>query len=498
MFSDFQRASNSHFKLVTRDERFLSIPAASATPSPTYIERLIEDFPDRRPIFNSILKQQQKLRFGTKNREWFDYYIWPTFEDIRASYADIVNDPYNGKLEKEQEAASRFLNFPVLENGRPSGPKSIDRSAKLVRNAVNESDALNQRLVMSVVGKVGSGKSCFSRFLFSCRRSYFLKSNIICSRIAFSEIDNEISSQGSLRYAYGRVVTCLTRDVALSYIVDQSFRKTIDALAFEDEAKAGALHELRAVAHDHARAFADASQDLVLCNKNLSFDIGNLSEPVKLEILSVVHSIGFRFLVSLDGFDLINCIDFYQPSKQKELFDIIAAIIYRRSGIVRSASGSAALNTLNGIQLHFVLFLRDTTSAYFAQFNQSGFDQINPRLQLLAPPSFNFLAGGVLDRFLKSTKAFNKDERRGFQKNFQRYSDELSTELEFGESASILSTFNFNARKAKRFFGILLCVALEERLRAFGGEGLNTKNLIKQAFSDRTWKSIIRRPYKIW
>lgn len=195
---------------------------------------------------------------------------------------------------------------------------------------------------------------------------------------------------------------------------------------------------------------------------------------------------------------MVNCVDFYVESHRMKIFELIGAIAFRRSGVFSESKSSDIFNKLSALNIHYMLFLRDTTYAYFRSFSQDSFEHVLLKRLLLAPPSFEELSGGVLDRILRSARGISQSKRNNILKRFLRINRELNSIVGITKGSSILAIFNYNARKSKRFFGIMLAIAIDEALRDEPRKVTAVKDVFEAALSDANWNKIKLKPYKIW
>lgn len=496
--NSFKSCVASNFKRVTEDDRYLQIASPVNIQRTNLFDSLSAEYPAISHVFTNIQEQQQKLRFGSPPDKWMNYYIWPRDTTLNRAYSDIVNHPVDLSDKEKNSLRSEFINGPVYVNGKVHGPTALNQSVDKVTEHVKEAEQLKRRLVLSVVGKVGSGKSCFSRFFFSCRRKKLLLKKIIGSRIAFSQIIDNISSNNSVDDMYIRIMRSIVRDIMISSLVDNNFYELFKKCKSEDANRSEFSARLKTIRDQYCEG-ETAKKYLSLHEiKSIERDINLLSDDALLAGITIVNDLKYKILLSLDGFDLVNCVDFYVESHRMKIFELIGAIAFRRTGVFHQDKSSDVFNKLSALNIHYMLFLRDTTYAYFQSYSQESFENVHSKRLLLAPPSFEELAGGVLDRILRSVRGINQSRRNHILSRFIRINRELNSIIGIKRGSSVLAIFNFNARKAKRFFGIMLAIAIDEALRGGTGKIGPVKDVFDEALADANWQKIKGKRYKIW
>lgn len=288
----------------------------------------------------SLGNLHRNLNYASSIKDWREFYKFPNASQTQI-YADELK-AYLGGVEKP---------FIVNQNAR-----SVKRYEKSIV-ALFEDERCN---ISFLNGTTGVGKTTFLKYFTKTRKSNFLDSKILLSRVKFRELE-------SLYEPKSRQNSVALNDVFAQYVIDCLVRDIFDSYRVADlsgsEEVFGALEgleEIIAFARKYFRTTFGSSWGEKL-DQIVGGDVSVitlLSSEFKRDFVMLANRYLFKFCIILDGFDAIRPeeIQLFGDAKQGVFFQCLSAVI-REQFQIDTPEGMV----INALNKTIVIAARPTT-----------------------------------------------------------------------------------------------------------------------------------------
>lgn len=265
---------------------------------------------------------------------------------------------------------------------------------------------------LAITGQVGSGKSSLLKYLMITQQDSFLNNFTIPCRIEFSVIRDELQDVNKAAWRE-HIINTICERLIRDILFNMHHRKWINQLygdntSFSDEffkwcrKKIDGSRILKEIENNRPFQydFEYLEYAVKTCHSGSSCtsEIANMSRAFKILLIEFVQkSMGFKFLIVLDGFDAITPNDHFGVGGFHDILRALISIIKTRINIIYSYRDTIS-NISYSINLHvgFLILLRHNTLTYFLSNwgMEDGHDR--PDFRFVKAPKFTEIIEGRL------------------------------------------------------------------------------------------------------
>lgn len=330
---------------------------------PSRKDRISEEFPAAAPLCSQIEQRIEPFKYGSDSKSILNQYkVFPTshaIEFFKANTRDQTGYEIDNLQLKKNLVRSVNIDHR-MSSFRPENVKSFfAKSAIEMTDDIATATKKQVPLVRVIVGPTGAGKTAYSKALITLGLNQFWANGIVPTRIEYSKFFED-GSKVSEEQLCTVIDQCRARDALLWALYSEKSNEKIRAalISFFPQAinrfKAN-LFELIDLAegklvNEEGFTLGEANDQL-----KLKFDV--IPSELASAILEIAKSVfDLKFLVSLDGFDVIEPADFLISSKKKSPANTVITLLDKV--LIRFANEQVASVRSSS---HFVVYIRQTT-----------------------------------------------------------------------------------------------------------------------------------------
>lgn len=431
--------------------------------------KLSQDFPIASRLIQKIRLQLESHKYGDSFDELDTKYQFIDFMTAKNFLEIHLDGRSSTKIDINYLSAclARTLNIKRKSEIKLSTTEIFQLRAKDISNDINQIQSKSSPIVNFVIGGTGSGKTSYSKGLFTAGIFEFYNNYFIPCRIEYSHFFDGVDTFSEEKLV-NAIKQCMVRDFFIYARFGASDNEILTRLADA----LGKFPELRKniysfISETEGDALERDDYTLRDAHRQWSDTIGYLGE-IKLAdaVLSFVRDLDTRFVISLDGFDIVETQDFLIG--EYPCLPVDAAV-----ALVTTIAAKAALGEYRFLSMgcHYTIYLRDTTYTRLRialNSKPGGSYEIEPLW--ISPPRYAQMSNKVASLVSDSVANLegdaedsenDPDENEGEAE--ENVVDEFASKLEKtlkrsigsfvdreGRMIPIEAVFSFNARHMKR------------------------------------------------
>lgn len=452
-------------------------------------EKLRNRIPKISSLLDTIKNRTDKYKFGISNQEINKYYRFSDRKNSENFFSERFKK-FGKDYVDTQEIEIDVKNSVNTIETDDTEDRPTDRFEKLAEKfcgELNLTRSYDAPYVSILTGPTGSGKTAYSKCLFTAGIKQFWKNKVVPTRVEFTRFfkAGEELSSGQILSA---IHQCQVRDLLLYLCLskkDKLDTNLINRLIPED----GIYRKYNL----SIRNFASMTDGYQIDGKEYTlFRAHNLWKtqvkffPTEIceRILSNVKApeLNIQFLVSLDGFDAIKTKDFLVSDRYHGPISAVADLLGDALNQVAHYGGTSASHNTN-----LIVFMRDTTYARIKlelKLTPNGERDIPVRW--IVPPSYKTLVETVSAAINKDVLQTDENRTSFLVENIRKsITKSLSGSfINFLTDQPVSSAFSWNARHMKRHIRRFCVWSLENYVQTH--ESLVDK-LIASAGVSESW-----------
>jgi hypothetical protein len=433
-------------------------------------ERLATDVPQAASAINTIENSTKPLKYGEKRSRVLRNYHFVPQQSVRAYFEAYLGQ--NSELPPDETRIKSYvaktINMDVCEltdfdENSEANFKSVFDD---ICGDIELSNTELSPMLRFVVGPTGSGKTIFSKSLFTVCLGDFWKRKIVPSRIEYSKIEKKLDDKkvNELEF-FSHIRKCMFRDLVHCVFLSGNWDHneienaiSSNALPFVDD------HEwvLALQKFNNLRIKFDVNAEGFSLDKRtrLAFEnVWQVLSEAQIDHLLYTWSerFGLSYLVSFDGFDCVKIDDFLFGNGGPLPIRYLSELLH---GLQQNGNDRKLFR--NEISVHFMVYVRDTT---YDRLSIDCFQGVREKIPFptiwIVPPRYDMLVENVasiltgqVGRSQNSSKKFCTEMYRAFNASVLR-GTALRAEIHMN------FVFGSNARKMyqhikQNLFGALL------------------------------------------
>lgn len=438
------------------------------------IETLQRAYPDIERLLDALDRATSKFDFKrTSLQEWRDYYLFPASPSVPVPRwaPALADDPAFG-------APSATDELDVINSSPTVASQWLATLLRHVRAGGSDAGK-SKRLLAFVLGKVGSGKSSFIKYLLNIHVSAFREARVIATRIECSKLDRDRRDNQPYKDALFECITrSLVRDVFRIMKGDNpTLRRdpsddNIDNIIGGDSLREFLIDYMYTIAARKGTPSLglDTIRTKTLREEWVAHELRLLHRyrddpsPQRLRdinrttcelLLYYVFSRGYRFIPMLDGFDYITAADRLMDARNCHWLSAAA------DALLNWDKERVLADYKQQLPMHFVIVIRENTLPDFMRH----VPRVNPakskiRFYNVKSPTSDQLLRSAIWRVFTDTGAGHSAASRALR-SYKAARPAVVKALDVPPSMSIDDIFNGNARFMIRFLRYTLLLLLD-------------------------------------
>lgn len=340
----------------------LRVPRPVARNRETRAERILHQFPQAAGLVKSIDEHTGRYKFGISDKEIDQHYRFSHEENAKnffvahfAQFDDGHNDEH-----KVSKAVNNCVNLLPLGGEKSKPTENFRRYADHYIEEISNAVEAGVPYVSVIHGPTGSGKTAYSKCLFTAGVANFWTASIITSRIEFSKFfraGEQIKAIDIVRAVH----RCQVRDFLIwRFFQEEKCPSSDDILTFFP---AGMSQDIRNklnrfVNAAEGRFIGDGATTLLDAHRLWKLHVSFFDADTCSRILNEVkyNYSNLQFLVSLDGFDALKTKDFLVTENYHGPVSAVAEFL---RNILNQFSDY--VSTATSMKTHVMVYMRDTT-----------------------------------------------------------------------------------------------------------------------------------------
>jgi hypothetical protein len=439
-------------------------------------EKILARFPKSSSLLNSVRSRTDRYKFGISDREVNKFYRFSDYKNSESFFAHKFRQfgkNYIDKTDVEIDIANSVNTIGPGTESLPPADRFIGL-AKKFSGELLQARQLKTPYVSILTGPTGSGKTAYSKCLFSSGAQVFWANGIIPSRVEFTKFfkaGQELSSQQIL----DAIHQCQTRDLLIYLCFSEVGVPSKDALEgiLSSHGEYREHHnKIRGmVALAEGKKIDGSSFTLSEAHNIWKEQVGYFPEEVCRNILGKIKSPSFhiQFLVSLDGFDALKTKDFLISDRYHGPISAVADLLSDALNQVARYGGTPSSHNTN-----LVVFMRDTTYARIRlELNLTPNGERRIPVRWIVPPPYKILAETIVSAVDGDvSSSVGQEGLDSFVVNVRKNLINVLKGTSVGLSINqpISSAFSWNARHMKRHIRRICIWSLENYLISHGDQ----------------------------
>ena len=359
------------------------------------IDYLKDIFPQAASVLQSIQRRIQPFKFGVALKDLRIQYNFVDPDDVanffkvylKGSSSHLLGDAYLN------ECMNKAINRANVSGSTAQNSIQQFRAvAEILVSQIQEQRLAGRSLIRLVMGPTGSGKTAFSKGLITAAIKEFWSHRLVPTRVEYSRFAEDGSTPDE-ETIIGFIRKCQLRDLLIWYFFSGVHKPDILAVVRSLDLSDIIRTKLVTFQEQAGRlAFDGESVSLRDISQLWSTTIGYLEIGPTIAILDRLNeTYGMGFLISFDGFDIVNVEDFVLDKVTIGPLDVVIRLLRGILGkLVRHRSFS------RDFDCHFLLYLRDTTYRRVQlEFRRKVGGEYNIPFLWVAPPPYSSLVRKV-------------------------------------------------------------------------------------------------------
>jgi len=465
--------------------------------SPDQISRLDylkAQVPQAGNVLKSLQHRIQPFKFGIRLSELKVQYRFIDPNDVENFFKVYLKGGTNARLNEAylKDCMNKTVNRSnIFGSPQPDSLVQFNSVCKVLIREIEEQRAASRSLVRLIMGPTGSGKTAFSKGLITASIKQLWTARLVPARVEYSRFAED-GSTPSESEIIDFVRKCQLRDLLIWYFF--SGQSSLDILSdIRGLDIPNSIREKLAELQSQAMAtrFDGETRSLREISQKWSSIVGYLDSVPTVTILNRLNEkYRMGFLISFDGFDIVNVEDFVLDKVTSGPLDVVVRLI---RGILGKLVRHRAFS--RDFDCHFLLYLRDTTYRRVQlEIRRKVGGEHNIPILWIAPPSYASLVHKVST--LVGGDIFSEVSLPQVELMMGNIASSLRDNVLFdfrsiAPARPISVLFSWNARNMKRHFGRMMYWSLTNRImdpsfeRRLGVAGIGEKSL---------WVALIENP----
>lgn len=339
-----------------------------------------------------------------------------------------------------------------------SHPPFINSNDKSIQSALFDTIAnrSNENRVTVVTGKMGSGKSAFVHYLYTCYRDDLIKkdSKTLLAVVKYTKAEVEgakITEKEEWRKFFDNKTTDSILWEILNNPTDEMI-KIINNCQDLIEAEFATYPITDEELKIKIRIFTSIRRRFIEGDNIGVGTIKKYPSDIKLEIIKRLHDNGFNILIVIDGFDVFSLEEII-CSNQLQAFMILGEVI----------SDKHYWQGEPDISIRYMITLRSCTFAMFLDRGQSNISDIN--MYSLCPAGFNQILASRAYRYELET---NDEGDHNLTFFIQAIISKITLALGVSGEKDLVMIFNQNYRDLNSYIVDIILFFIHEVINKFG------------------------------
>ncbi|WP_171182346.1 hypothetical protein [Ruegeria sp. HKCCD8929] len=397
-------------------------------------------------MVRQIQNETGRYAFGVSVDEISSRYNFISGQDARNFFENlaILNPELLQGVEPDAPLESLVVNLQLADKDatvRKAGEvykRKAETLSVFIRNAPQET-------VKIIVGPTGSGKTAFSKGLFTAGVVEFWSSKVVPSRIEYRwSHDYELDDY---------VFYAAARDL-ISYVCIGASANEFDLLIepFRETQFSRELENLRNQGENID--YIDETPWLGEFSKVVRNWLGSVDpEEYQALVERAIYQLGIKFVFSFDGFDAVSPLEAFNGQQISEPVAKLCEFLDR--SLISQKSKRVFLTNANA---HFLIYIRDTTlSIVQRKLTRNPVGRRVTDFNWVCPPSYRSV-GTIITRRICGDRVASSERREFVNAIVSSLSSHISRYLPEIERRPISSLFSWNVRNMKAHFGRLLII----------------------------------------
>lgn len=438
-------------------------PYAPARDAPTRRQRIVMRYPQADAALRRIEDSAADLPYGSSIDAVLNSYHFPSETDVREYFEVYLQERQGGDGPVDIDLINKYTYDTInlipdktVRNKYTTDKAFCDIYEELLRQIQLNADE-NTATVNLVIGPTGSGKTAFSKSLFTVCMQKFWVNKIIPSRVEYSKYqipeNADVIGAEADRLFFDFVRRCQLRDLLIYFFISGmlTYDEKLDHIAaLKNPALERPLVDLL---EETENIVFDG--DTVILDPKIRGRFTLRMRSVKAEdrnrlLYELSTRLGVRFLVSFDGFDSTKIEHFlFEKGLNLPIYYLVRLL----KGIHEKAVDIS--HPSQNVESHYIAYLRDTTFNHLKTELIRGIgSKVEYPCYWIVPPKYSQLVSNVA-RFITRT-----------QNDEENLSTKYSTEIYDVFDREIFPRTGMSANKHMSFI--------------FGSSGRRMKNHIRQ------------------
>jgi hypothetical protein len=462
-------------------------------------DRLREKYPETSELLDIIKSETDRFKFGIRSSDIDRHYRFSDRLGAEAFFTERQKqfDDTELDLEAIRIATRRVLNVgPHADHGRRSSDAFKD-IAERICGEIEQVKSVGSPYVSIVRGPTGSGKTAFSKCLFTAGLHVFWGRGLVPTRVEFSKFFKPGDS-----VSFESLLSAIHQSQIRDLIIFLAFSGTFD-IDTDLPNKLVAIKEFGGQERNAIAEFSRAASSLRLDGERLTVSEAhslwkryvNYFKPTLCSaILTKVKQYfpEISFLVSLDGFDALKTRDFLTSDDYNGPIGAVADLLSSSLNQTANYCGSPSSHSTN-----LIVYMRETTYERVRlelHRTPNGERPTQLPVRWIVPPSYKMLTNSIavaIDQTVSTvaveglTERFTKQVREALVKVITGPSLNVNT------SHPITSAFSWNARHMKRHIRRVCIWSLENYLHNNEAEFLKERSRVSRSW---LWSKTVSNP----
>lgn len=434
------------------------IPCAPDRTKPARTGIISTKLPSAKSAMDKILQSTDKIRYGRPISEVLNNYRFVPESHVTQYHNVYLYERfgYHPSSEEVDRRKSQTINTKIshFDDNEFLTDRLFQSAFNIIISEVDQYEATKTPSVRFIIGETGSGKSAFSRAIFTNCLQKFWDKKIIPTRVEYSKFnfkgtdiydiqDFNLDISNVLEY----IKCCQLRDlfIYLFYSRNVNYEYILNKFAECDLDNSivnkliVALDETKDIIYDGELNFLDSNNRHYI--DQLLYEMGCCRSDVLYELSKKFK---IKYMISLDGFDSTRIDHFlFEHYTNRPV-----AILLR---LLRALREKGAQNIMPPTESHYILYLRSTTyESVNAQIMSKVSDYHEYPVNWIVPPTYDMLVHnasiqmtGNFDQLSNGSKVFSDGITDKFRKSLVSYTDNYN-------SFDIRFLFGSNGRRMKR------------------------------------------------
>ncbi len=420
-------------------------------------DRLRSKVPVTGTLLDTIRNQTDRFKYGISDSQIDHYYRFSDLENTKVFFCERFKQFHDADVEIDEEAVTidieRSVNSFDFKRNRKRPTQHFRELADKFCDELKTTRSVGAPYVAIFRGPTGSGKTAYSKCLFSAGIWRFWRRGIIPTRVEFSKFFKP-GQQVKTKALLAAVHQCQIRDFLLYLFF--SMEGPVNDDIIETIAPRSSSPRIR----NELTIFNELTKERVVDGKSFTLSDAHalwkthvkfFNSKTCARILQLLKNPKFdiQFLVSLDGFDALKTKDFLKSENYHGPISAVADLLGESLNQAARYGESASSHNTN-----LMVYMRETTYERIRlEIHMGTSGQRELPVRWVVPPSYKILVNTIaasIDRDVSDLATAAKVAP--FTKNIRSSMVRVLKDPSIGLSVEqpLSSAFSWNARHMKR------------------------------------------------